>query len=166
MSTINLHCRFKTRKNEKDNTKRSSNPWSWFTACTNQNNPSSQTQKTMNMKQKIESITIGIAVKNVTEATKWYKSLLGDVDIMEPVPGIIELKLTDDTWLQFDDTGYLEVGGGSSIVRFETKDIDAAHKRVKKLTSNVEDIILVEGVVKYFDFKDPSGNRLSYVQLL
>lgn len=118
------------------------------------------------MKQKIESITIGIAVKNVTEATGWYKSLLGDVEIMEPAPGTIELKLTDNTWLQLDDTGYLEVGGGSTIVRFETKDIDAAHELVKKLTSDIEDIILVEGVVKYFDFNDPAGNRLSYVQLL
>lgn len=118
------------------------------------------------MNQKIESITIGIAVKNVSEAARWYKSLLGDVEIMEPAPGTIELKLTDNTWLQFDDTGYLEIGGGSSIVRLETKDIDAAHELVKKLTSDVEEIVSVEGVVKYFDFKDPSGNRLSYVQLL
>lgn len=84
---------------------------------------------------------------------------------MEPDPGTIELKLTDNVWLQLDDTGYLKTGGGS-IVRFETKDIDAVHGLVKKLTSDVGDIETVEGVVKYFDFKDPAGNRLSYVQLL
>lgn len=137
-----------------------------FTACTNQNSSNSQTQKTIGMKQKIESVTIGIAVKNDTEAAKWYKSLLGDVEIMKPTPGIIELKLTDNTWLQLDDTGDLEVGRGSSIVRLETKDIDAAHERVKKLTSDVEDIVSVKGVVKFFGFKDPAGNRLSYYQLL
>lgn len=118
------------------------------------------------MKQKIEGITIGIAVKNVEEATQWYKSLLGDVETMEPAPGVIELQLTDNTWLQLDDTGYLNLGGASSVVRFETKDIDAAHKRATKLTADIEDIVSVEGVVKYFDFKDPVGNRLSYVQLL
>lgn len=117
------------------------------------------------MKQKIESVTIGIAVKNVKEATEWYQTLFGDVETMEPDPGTIELKLTDNVWLQLDDTGYLKVGGGS-IVRFETKDIDAVHRLVKELTSDVNDIETVEGVVKYFDFKDPAGNRLSYVQLL
>lgn len=118
------------------------------------------------MSKKIKGVTIGIAVKDVKRATKWYKSLLGNVEAMEPNPGTIELKLTDDTWLQLDDTGYLKLGGGSTIIRFETKDIDAAHKAVKELTSDIEDIVVVEGVVKFFDFKDPSGNRLSYVQIL
>ena len=118
------------------------------------------------MQQEIESITIGIAVRNVDEATKWYKSLLGDTEIVEPAPGTVELKLTDNVWLQFDDTGYLEIGGGSSIIRLETKDINSAYELVKELASEVEDIVTVEGVVKYFDFKDPAGNRLSYVQLL
>ncbi|MEN4017834.1 MAG: VOC family protein [Methanobacterium sp.] len=118
------------------------------------------------MTKKIESVTIGIAVKDVKEATKWYKALLGDVEIMEPDPGTIELKLTDNVWLQLDDTGYLEVDGGSTIIRFQTDDIESAHKLAKRITPDVEDIIVVEGVIKYFDFKDPAGNRLSYVQLL
>jgi lactoylglutathione lyase len=117
------------------------------------------------MSHKIVSITIGIGVNDVKEATEWYKSLLGDVETMEPSPGTIELKLTDNAWLQLDDTGYLEVGGGSAIVRLETDDITAAHERAKKLSSEVDDIETVEGVVKYFDFKDPAGNRLSYVEL-
>ena len=119
------------------------------------------------MNQKIEGITIGIEVKDVKEATNWYKSLLGeDIEMMEPVPGTIELRLTDDVWLQFDDTGYLKLGGESTVIRLETKDIEAAHKLVKKHASNVEDVVTVEGVVKFFDFKDPWSNRLSYVQLL
>lgn len=118
------------------------------------------------MKQKIPGITVGIGVKSVAEAARWYRSLFGDIEMMEPSPGTVELKLTEETWLQLDDTGYLTVGGGSSILRLETADIDTAHKRVKTLTRDVEDIVTVEGVVKYFDFKDPAGNRLSYVQVL
>lgn len=118
------------------------------------------------MKPKIESITIGIAAKDVNEATKWYKALLGDIETMEPAPGTIELKLANNVWLQLDDTGYLKVGGGSAIIRFQTDDIDAANALVKNLTADVDDMVTVEGVVKYFDFKDPAGNRLSYVQLL
>lgn len=118
------------------------------------------------MKQNIDSVTIGVAVKNLKEAMKWYKSLLGDVELIEPAPGIIELKLADNVWLQLNDTGYLERDCISSIVRLETKDIDSAFEWVKKLTTDVENIITVEGAVKYFDFRDPSGNRLSYYQLL
>jgi lactoylglutathione lyase len=120
----------------------------------------------MNTKLNISSITIGIAVHDVKEAATWYKSLLGDVETMEPAPGMFELMLTDNAWLQLDDTGYLEVDGKSTIIRLETKDIDAAHKKVKELTTEVENIETVEGVVKYFDFKDPAGNRLSYYQLI
>ncbi len=118
------------------------------------------------MVQTIKGISIGIGVKNAQEALSWYKDLLGDVEVMEPVPGLFELKLTDTTWLQLDDTGYLEVGGGTAIIRFETENIESAHKQTQKLTSDVERITVVEGVVKYFDFKDPSGNRLSFVQVL
>jgi predicted enzyme related to lactoylglutathione lyase len=117
------------------------------------------------VKQKIESVTIGIAVKNVEEAKEWYQTLFGDVETIEPSPGTMELKIQDNVWLQLDDTGYLQVGGGS-IVRFETKDIYAAHILVKKLNADTDEIETVEGVVKYFDFNDPAGNRLSYVQLL
>jgi lactoylglutathione lyase len=116
------------------------------------------------MKQSIENITIGIAVKDVKEAARWYKALLGDVETMEPAPGTMELRLTESTWLQLDDTGYLEVGG--SIIRLETKDMDAMYKTVKKLMPDTGDIELVEGVIRYFDFKDPAGNRLSYYQLM
>ena len=123
------------------------------------------------MSKKIESVTIGIAVKDVKEATKWYKSLLGDVEMMEPDPGTVELKLTDTSWLQLDGSGgeYLKPvksGHESSIIRFQMEDIEAAHELAKKLGSDVQDITTVEGVVSFFDFKDPDGNLLSFVQVL
>jgi catechol 2,3-dioxygenase-like lactoylglutathione lyase family enzyme len=135
-------------------------------ACTSQTNSPSTVQKRVAVEQRIQSVTIGLAVRNVTEAATWYKSLLGDVETMEPAPGTLELKLTADTWLQLDDTGYLTLGGGSAVVRLQTHDIVGEHARVKRLTTDVEEIVIVEGVVTYFDFKDPSGNRLSFVQLL
>lgn len=119
------------------------------------------------MIQSISSITIGIAVQDVQAAAKWYKSLFGEhVEEMEPAPGTIELKLTDNVWLQLDDTGYLKPGGESSIIRFETQDIAATHALVKKLEADVQAIESVEGVVNYFDFKDPWGNRLSSYQMI
>ena len=118
------------------------------------------------MTKKVESVAIGVAVKSVKEATVWYKSLLGDVEMMEPDPGTVELQLAGNTWLQLDDTGYLKIGGGSTIIRLSTEDIEAAHEAVKSIASDVEDIKTVEGVIRYFDFKDPDGNRLSYYQMM
>ncbi len=118
------------------------------------------------MYEKLKSVTIGIGVQNSKEALEWYQNLLGDIEIIEPMPGLFELKLTDTLWLQLDDTGYLAVGGESTIIRFETDDIDATYEKVVKIAFDVEQISLVEGLIKYFDFKDKSGNRLSFVQLL
>jgi lactoylglutathione lyase len=126
--------------------------------------PHSKNRRYKSMKQNIENITIGIAVKDVEQATRWYKNLLGNVETMEPAPGVMELQLTENTWLQLDNTGDLKVGG--SIIRLETKDIDSIHTIVKKLMPDVGDIELVEGVIRYFDFKDLAGNRLSYYQLI
>jgi lactoylglutathione lyase len=117
------------------------------------------------MTTKIKTITIGIGVSHVTEATRWYQTLLGNVEMVEPAPGTIELQLTENVWLQLDDTGYLEEGGGSSIIRLETDDIEAKHQIVKRLVPNLGAIEVVEGVIRYFDFNDPSGNRLSYYQM-
>ncbi len=118
------------------------------------------------MKEKLKSITIAIGVKNSAEALNWYTLLLGDIEILEPMPGLYEMRLMDDVWLQLDDTGYLDTGGNSVIIRFETDNIEAAHKKALQLAVAVESIEVVEGVIKYFDFKDLSGNRLSYVELL
>lgn len=123
------------------------------------------------MSKKITSVTVGIAVKNVKEATKWYKSLLGDVEMMEPDPGTVELKVTDSVWIQLDGSGgeYLKLvksGHESSIIRFQVENIKDAHELAKKLGSDVQDITTVEGVVSFFDFKDRDGNLLSFVQVL
>lgn len=118
------------------------------------------------MKHLVKGISIAVGVKNAQESLIWYKELLGDVEVVEPVPDLFEIRLSDNTWLQLDDTGYIQVGGESTIIRFETENIEDVHTQVLKLSSDVEEIIEVEGVVKYFDFKDPSGNRLSFVQVL
>jgi catechol 2,3-dioxygenase-like lactoylglutathione lyase family enzyme len=114
----------------------------------------------------IETVTIGLGVKSTSAAVAWYQKLLGNVEVLEPAPGTVELRLNAKTWLQLDDTGYLAVGGGSTIVRFSTDDVERSHQFVKTIAFKVSDIETVDGVIRYFDFEDPSGNRLSYYQLM
>ena len=117
------------------------------------------------MSRNIESITIGLSVNEVQEAARWYQSLLGKMEAVETAPGAVEFKLCYNVWLQFDDTGYLEAGGDSSVLRLETQDIETDYLAVKAIVDDVDDIEEVEGSLKYFDFKDPYGNRLSFYQL-
>ncbi len=37
----------------------------------------------------MKSVTIGIPVTNMDNATKWYRSLLGKVEEMNPAPGVL-----------------------------------------------------------------------------
>lgn len=107
------------------------------------------------MGREIKSITIGLAVDEVQEVARWHQTLLGEVEMIEPSPGAIELKLCNNVWLQLDDTGYLEVGGKSSVLRLETDNIESTYKTVKDLAGEVDEIEEVEGGLKYLDFKDP-----------
>lgn len=114
----------------------------------------------------IETITITIGVKNAQKAAEWYQSLLGEVEQFDPGIGAIELKVTDSTWLQLDESGDTKAYGNGMTVRFSTDDITTAHQTATRLSREVSPIETVEGVASFFDFKDPDGNRLSYVQIL
>lgn len=114
----------------------------------------------------IETITITIGVKNAQKAAEWYQSLLGDVEQFDPGIGAIELKVTDSTWLQLDESGDAQAHSDGMTVRFSTHDISAAHQAASRLSQEVDPIETIEGVASFFDFKDPDGNRLSYVQIL
>ena len=46
------------------------------------------------------------------------------------------------------------------------RDIERAHKRVKKLEIPAEDITEVPGVIRYFDLRDPDGHGLSFYEMI
>jgi len=53
-----------------------------------------------------------------------------------------------------------------SVVRFESYDIEASRMLASSLSINVDQIETVPGAVRYFDFRDPFGNRLSFYEML
>ena len=112
----------------------------------------------------IKSVTIGIPVTNMDNATKWYRSLLGNVEEMEPAPGVWEFSLTPTTWLQLFEVKNSQ--SNPTVVRFESSDINASHELALKISKEVTEIESVPEVVSYFDFKDPFGNSLSFYELL
>jgi hypothetical protein len=51
-------------------------------------------------------------------------------------------------------------------VRFESHDIEASRLLAASLSINVDQIETVPEAVRYFEFRDPFGNRLSFYELL
>jgi len=113
---------------------------------------------------RINSVTIGIPVSNLKEATDWYREILGNPEVINPAPDVAELSLTSTSWLQLFQVKNSE--SNPTILRFESNDIVASHELALKHGVQVGDVETVPGFVKYFDFRDPYGNALSFYELL
>ncbi len=110
------------------------------------------------------SVTVGLAVTDLERAVEWYRRLLGGLEEMEPAPGIREFRLTPSTWLQLFEG---EVTPDSpTVVRLESGDAGASHAIVARLGEEVGEIETVPGAVRYFEFRDPFGNLLSFYEVL
>jgi len=110
-----------------------------------------------------KSVTVGIPVPDLHQAVEWYRRLLGDVTEINPAPGVWEFQVTRSGWLQLLE-GWSGPPGGA-VVRFETDDIEASRARVEGLGVEVGKTHTVPGAVRYFEFSDPFGNRLSFYEM-
>jgi lactoylglutathione lyase len=113
---------------------------------------------------RIRSFTVGLPVTDLKRAVEWYRQLLGDVEEIHPAPGVWEFKIVASGWLQLLESEINEPN--SSVVRFESHDIEASRMLATSLGINVGQIETAPEAVRYFEFRDPFGNRLSFYQLL
>jgi lactoylglutathione lyase len=112
----------------------------------------------------INSFTIGLPVRNLGSAIDWYKRLLGNVETVNPAPGVWEFQIVPSGWLQLLEG---ETSGQNlAVVRFESDDIEVSRELALTLGTDVSEIETVPGAVKYFEFRDPFGNQLSFYEIL
>ncbi len=110
-----------------------------------------------------KSSTISIPVKDLDKASDWYKKLLNIENTIAPVPGLLEFKINETTWIQLFVSE--KIVPAENTMRFEVSNIEAEHKRLKSFISEIMKVEYIEGVVAYFDFEDLDGNRLSFYQI-
>lgn len=103
------------------------------------------------------SVTIGIPVSDLEAACRWHELVLGKPHDIEPVPGIREFEVTG-TWVQLDEG---PPNGGHWTLRIGVTDLIAERQRLTKLGVELGETRTVPGVISFFDFHDPDGNRLS-----
>ena len=114
---------------------------------------------------KISTVTVGLPVADLERAKDWYRQLFARAEEQVPIDGVWEISPAASFWLQLFEQVGLE--SSAKVVRFETSDIDAAHSLVKRIGGQaVTDVESVPDVVKYFDFRDPFGNLLSFYEML
>lgn len=109
-----------------------------------------------------KSITVGLPVSSLEKAASWYEKILMSDEKLVPVEGVIEY-LIGSVWIQlFED----KVNVSENILRIEVEDIDNEFERLKKLGIIVGEVIEdVPEIIRYFDFSDPDGNKLSFYWL-
>ena len=113
---------------------------------------------------KIKSFTVGLPVPELKRAVEWYRQLLGEVEEVNPAPGVWEFQIVPLGWLQLSESEINEPN--QSVMRFESHDIEASRMLASSLSVNVDQIETVPEAVRYFEFRDPFGNRLSFYELL
>ncbi len=114
--------------------------------------------------QPFQEVTVGVPVASVAEAEAWYLNLLGtDVDVLRPVPGVVEFMVAPGVWLQiFETDGQQEAG---AIVRFLVDDIETVQRQSASAGIATGEPIEIPGVVTFSEFTDPDGNALGLYDL-
>ena len=112
----------------------------------------------------LTSVTIGLPVASLPDASAWYARLLGRTADLEPVAGIEEFEPVPGCWLQLFEGAPGQ--GCQCVVRFGVTDIQAARGRLLGIGIPVSPVERVDGVIAFCDLADPWGNQLSLYQVL
>lgn len=118
-------------------------------------------------RMKIESVTIGLPTADLARSVAWYQRVLErDRPELEPVEGVVEFQV-GPVWLQLGtDPATTVRSGAEAVVRFGVADAAVEHARLVALGIDVGELVRIDGVIEFFDFADPDGNRLSvYAEL-
>lgn len=107
-------------------------------------------------------VTVGVHVRSLADARRWYERLLGKGPELEPVPGIVEFNVCG-AWLQLEEG---PVVPGSSALRFGVPDLGTERTRLEGLGVRLGETVTVPRVIRFFDFADPDGNSLGCYELL
>lgn len=111
---------------------------------------------------KAKSITIGLPISNLEKSASWYEKVLMSDEKLIPVEGVIEYSI-GSVWIQLFEE---KINVSENILRLETEDIEIEFERLKNLEVLVDEVIEdVPNVIRYFDFSDPDGNKLSFYWL-
>lgn len=109
-----------------------------------------------------KSVTVGLPVSNLEKSASWYEKILMSDEKLIPVDGVIEYPI-GSVWIQLFEG---KTNASENVLRLEVEDLNTEFERLKTLGVIVNEVIEdVPGIIRYFDFSDPDGNKLSFYWL-
>ncbi|HCJ4262644.1 TPA: VOC family protein [Listeria innocua] len=109
-----------------------------------------------------KSITVGLPVSDLEKSASWYEKILMSDEKLIPVEGVIEYPI-GSVWIQLFEE---KINVSENVLRLEVEDLDVEFECLKTLGVITDEVIEdVPGIIRYFDFSDPDGNKLSFYWL-
>lgn len=109
------------------------------------------------------SVLAALPVSEGVESIDWYSRFLDRSPDMEPVEGVAEWVLAQGATLQLVTR---PESAGTGFTRLEVADLDQAVEALERRGFHPANVGQIDGIVRYADYLDPSGNELSVVQAL
>lgn len=109
-------------------------------------------------------ITVGVPVTSIEDAEAWYIKLFGpDVEILRPVPGVVEFKAAPGVWYQIFEADAQDPS--ETIVRFAVDNIVETQRAGAEAGINTGEAMAIPDVITFSEFSDPDGNALGLYEL-
>lgn len=114
----------------------------------------------------ITSLTVGVPVTDLTAAVAWYRRVLElDQPDLEPDDSVVEFDVAG-TWLQLWEAGELErAAGEQTTVRIGVTGLARERERIERLGEQPEPMVSIEGLIDFFELRDPDGNAITLYEL-
>lgn len=109
------------------------------------------------------SVLAALPVCEGVESIDWYSRFLDRSPDMEPVEGVAEWVLAPGATLQLVTR---PESAGTGFTRLEVANLDQAIEALARRGFHPANVGQIDGIVRYADYVDPSGNELSVVQAL
>ncbi|EKF1560737.1 VOC family protein [Listeria monocytogenes] len=98
---------------------------------------------------------IGLPVSDLEKSASWYEKLV-------PVEGVIEYQI-GSVWIQLFEE---KINASKNVLCLEAENLEVEFERLKTLGIITNEVIEeLSGILRYFDFTDPDGNKLSFYWL-
>src|SRR6476660_5255850 len=108
----------------------------------------------------LKNVLAFAAVRDINDAVRWYKMLLGREPDTRPMQGLAEWKFEAGGWLQVNEN--MQLAGRSSITLVET-DMDDRINKLKKAGIEPKSVMRGEQVSVVI-VTDPDANQVVFAQ--